>query len=74
MADDQTGTHTYGGADPENRTPPPIEGIRGEGSQQDAKEVRQVLAAGGERVEIEETSGVAVAEASGRSGLKRDAG
>lgn len=71
MAENQP-PHVYGAADDANRQPPGPEGWRGEGGEPDLKGARTVIAAGGEPVAIEETSGIAVAEADGHTGLKRD--
>jgi hypothetical protein len=73
MTDKQTGGHTYGAADDNNRQPPGPEGFRGENAETDAKATHGVIGAGGQVVEVEETSGIAAAEAAGTTGLKRDA-
>jgi hypothetical protein len=72
MADD-TSPRLYGDADPDNRQPAGTEGMRGEGNPEvEQPEGERDVDAEGQHVTIEETSGIAVAEAQGTTGLARD--
>jgi phage/plasmid primase-like uncharacterized protein len=72
MADD-TSPRVYGGADETNRTPPRPEAMRGEGNPAtEAPEGERTIEAEGQAVTVEETSGIAVAEGRGTTGLTRD--
>ena len=64
MSDD---AHVYGGPDPKHDEPSPMGGFRGEGTVTgDRSDLRRTtVLGGGQRVEIEEESGVAYAESQG---------
>lgn len=63
--------HIYGAPDPENRQPPPDQGLRGEqGSPLEGRTdlAHTIETATGAKIEVEEQSGSAFAEVTGRAG------
>jgi hypothetical protein len=66
----------YGQADDGNRTPPAPQGMRGENGDTlapaDPEQVHEERVAGGRRIVVEEVSGTAFAESSGRAGLAQE--
>jgi hypothetical protein len=70
---DSTSPRVYGDADPDNRQPPGTEGMRGEGNPAvEQPEGGRDVEAEGQPITVEETSGIAVAEGRGTTGLTRD--
>jgi hypothetical protein len=73
MADEPDGPHIYGGPDPQNRQPPPPNGTRGEQgaplADPPADQTRRATVAG-RAIDIQETSGVAAAETTGKIGAE----
>jgi hypothetical protein len=70
----QDQVRVYGMADPANRDPPPVQGMRGEKSEADPQRpdtdfTRQVTLDDGRTVTVSEGSGVAYAEETGRAGF-----
>lgn len=77
MADEKEGARLYGMPDPDNRQPPPEQGLRGEqGAAHPARtDLRHpVSGATGEFIAIDEQSGTAFAEATGRADGRDPAG
>ena len=70
-------THLYGGRDEENRQTPTEGGFHGEAKappgETNPDQTRTTLVAGGTSVTVEETSGVAAAEAAGNTGTSEGA-
>lgn len=76
MPDDDDRARVYGAPDPDQQQPPPEEGFRGEES--GAREGRPDLAhtehaPDGRDIVVEEESGTAFAEVTGRTGREHDA-
>jgi hypothetical protein len=68
-------THLYGGPDEENRQTPTEGGFHGEAKAPPGDvppdQTRRTMLGDGQSVTIEETSGVAAAEAAGNTGINR---
>jgi hypothetical protein len=75
MSDDKAAPRVYGAPDPENRQPPPPMGMRGEEgaplSDPPPGQSREA-SVDGRTIVVEETSGVAAAEATGKIGVDDD--
>lgn len=73
-SDKRAEPRVYGQADDTNRTPPALQGLRGENggmlAPPDPEFAHEERVAGGRRILVNEVNGVAFAEATGRAGLE----